>query len=105
MQQTNHINDNRRANVSFLSLLLAFFTPFEIDNRKAVIKPAMISAYAALYAIRNGIAALVTCAVGAVLIKAGFTISGTIVIGLFVVFAGLFSAFLAATVGAYRNTG
>ncbi|MEJ2361295.1 MAG: hypothetical protein P8Z75_07690 [Gammaproteobacteria bacterium] len=103
MNRESNLSGNQRENASFTNLILAFFTPLDIDTGKRVINSAMISAYAALYMIRNGIAALTTCAVGALLMQAGYTLAGTLVIGLFVLFAGLFSAFLAATVDGYRN--
>lgn len=103
MTQVSKLNEKCRENASFLCLILAFFAPFNVNSGKAVMNCNMIPTYAALYMIRNGIAALATCLLGAILSKSGFTVTGTIIIGLFVVFAGGFSAFLAAAVDSYRN--
>jgi len=77
-------------------LVLAFFAPIYFYEEKLSLKTAMVSTYSGIYIKRNIIAALLTFTGGELLDIAGYTLVGTVMIGMFVVFTGLCSVYLAA---------
>jgi len=103
MYQSSYQKTCRAENASLLSLLLAFFAPIYYNNGNFVLKTAMVSNYASVYIKRNSIATLVTFICGLLLIKAEYSIPGTMLTGCFVVFASLCVVFLAAITEKHRN--
>lgn len=96
MLQTSHQKSDNADNTTLLSLLLAFFAPVYYKNGNFELQTTMVSTYAGIYIKRNCIATLVSLLAGLSLVKAGYSIPGTMITGCFVVFASLCVVFLAA---------
>ena len=103
MNQDKHQNLYNSEHARLRILVLAFFAPIYLHKEKLTLNTTMVSTYAGIYIKRNLIAALLTFTCGELLDMAGFTILGTVIIGMFVVFAGLCSVFLAARFDKNRN--
>jgi hypothetical protein len=103
MNHDTHQNLYNRNNASLRLLVLAFFAPIYFYSEKLTVNTAMVSTYAGTYIKRNIIAALLTFTGGDLLYATGYTILGTLLTGMFVMFTGLCSVYLAAMFEKNRN--
>ena len=103
MNQDKHLNRYNSETAKLRILALAFFAPIYFSDGKFSLNTAMVSTYASIYMKRNIIAAMLTFTGGELVDKAGFTLLGTVILGMFVVFAGLCSVYTAAMFEKNRN--
>lgn len=105
MHLDKHQNSYNSETVRLRFLILAFFAPIYLHGKKLALNTTMVTTYAGIYIKRNIIATLLTFSVGELLYVAGYTVLGTAIIGMFVMFAGLCSVYAAAIFEKSRNPG
>ena len=99
MHQSTYNSENGRLRM----IVLGFFAPIYFCGEKLALNTAMVTTYAGIYIKRNIIAALLTFIAGELLYLVGYTLLGTVMTGMFVMFAGLCSVYFAALFEKNRN--